>query len=103
MFELAVQNGMALLDETNPGWTRKINLKTLDMGRFNRCVLGQIYFGYEEGVETLFDFVAHDYSYEDPEFVPVFVHGFDLPLEQQSGQEYAVLTAAWSVAIRQRL
>jgi hypothetical protein len=91
-----VAAGVALLDETRPGWERHINLRFLDLGDCWECVLGQEFaaehdpdhdspFGY--GVEMLsLDAVDEARRY-----------GFDGP-----GPEHAALTAEWRRVIEAR-
>jgi hypothetical protein len=38
-----VLKNVAALDKDQPGWHRKINLRTLNMGHCSSCVLGQVY------------------------------------------------------------
>ena len=51
--EERVQRGMALLDEKNPGWERKIDLKILNMVDRHACILGQLYTEYSLGLGPL--------------------------------------------------
>lgn len=37
-----VARGAALLDEREPGWWQRINVRTLDIRSCKRCVLGQL-------------------------------------------------------------
>jgi hypothetical protein len=49
-----VIRGIELLQKKyGDGWIEKIDLKTLDLGDGDRCVLGQLYGEYERGLETL--------------------------------------------------
>lgn len=48
-----VENGMALLDEAQPGWRELINLTTLDINTTHNCILGQVFGSYREGCRVL--------------------------------------------------
>lgn len=49
----AVERGVDLLDERVPEWRTKIDVFTLRMSEPDRCVLGQLFGGYSEGVAEL--------------------------------------------------
>jgi hypothetical protein len=51
--EARVARGAALLDSHDPMWWKKINYRSLDIGSCIRCVLGQVYGTFEEGLEVL--------------------------------------------------
>jgi len=48
-----VSDHAAMLDEIKPGWYQQINLRKLDLECSDRCVLGQVYGSYEQGVFEL--------------------------------------------------
>lgn len=48
----AVDHGVAFMDTVLPGWWRKINLKTLDIFYPGRCVLGQCYGDFHQGMRA---------------------------------------------------
>src|SRR4051812_44109354 len=52
----AVESGMALIDKQRRSkkWVKKIDLKTLDQGVADKCLLSQLYGGYDEGLDKLF-------------------------------------------------
>lgn len=47
--------GAELLDRIRPGWHNEIDLDTLEVSDFERCVLGQLYGNYGEGGDVIFD------------------------------------------------
>jgi len=50
-----VLRGAALLDEIRPGWEFEIDLGSLDLSRYNKCILGQLYDGsFNAGLLRLF-------------------------------------------------
>jgi hypothetical protein len=50
---LAVYHGAVLLDLREPGWVARIDTRTLDLRRSDRCILGQLYGHYLWGTERL--------------------------------------------------
>lgn len=47
--------GIALLDETRPGWAKQIDVEILDLSSFHSCVLAQLFGGsYFHGRDKLF-------------------------------------------------
>lgn len=50
-WEECVAAGAAYLDDTNPGWWRRINLDRLDLSSTCRCILGQLDGDYLDAVE----------------------------------------------------
>lgn len=94
-----VAAGAALLDQQLPGWEDMVFPDRLRMQSCDRCVLGQLYDGYEEGVQELFG-----HSQEE-----AIAHGFDL--HAGPGASYhpadieadcAELAAAWRAEITRR-
>ena len=51
--ESAVAQGAKLLDDRVPNWREEIDIDKLNMGSCLRCVLGQIYGEYEDGIDAL--------------------------------------------------
>jgi|SRR5215467_459978 len=51
--ERAVVEKAAMLDEVYPGWAHKVNPRKLDMECGNRCVLGQLYGDFADGMFVL--------------------------------------------------
>src|SRR5262245_44603799 len=50
----AVAYQAARLDEVKPGWADEINLKKLDLGISTRCIYGQQFGSYNNGVFEMF-------------------------------------------------
>jgi hypothetical protein len=84
-----VAAGMALLDEKAPGWVSRINLGHLALGSCDRCVLGQVFGYYDDGLVVL-DF--------DPDYEGGEEFGFESNVEP-----YEDLTAEWVRQISARL
>lgn len=96
---LAAKRGAHLLDERMPGWAKRINPATLDMGSGCQCVLGQTYGEYEDGVQTL-DLGAA-YMFPKDQSPPVVHHGFFA--EGVVGErDWRGLSAAWLEQIAER-
>jgi hypothetical protein len=53
MNEERVARGVKLLDIVNPGWHEKINIEELYLRQCWKCVLGQLYGTYSEGILLL--------------------------------------------------
>lgn len=92
VIEKRVQQGIALLDEKNPGWESKIDLKILSMADCRVCILGQLYTEYSLGLKAIDICSRQEHSY-----------GFDWDFSNNSSLYYSQLTSAWKEAIRQRL
>lgn len=48
-----VVQGAEFLDEFRPGWADEIDVEALDLASSDRCVLGQIYGSFRDGLEVL--------------------------------------------------
>lgn len=93
--EARVARGVAVLNQQNPGWRDHIAPGDLDMGACERCVLGQAYGSYDDGLVSLD-------LYDD---IDDRVHGFDvmtwqMPIpraekDRLSRAEYELLRNAW--------
>lgn len=83
-----VERGAALLDARRPGWDALIDLGKLDLNNPWRCVLGQTYGGYAEGVDTLF--------HRDPG------EGYRYGFSSVWDEGYDVLTESWRELITAR-
>ena len=104
--EERVAKGAALMDEKVPGWERKIDTASLDMGQCPRCVIGQV-LGINETLPYLYqmsEFAEKCQSlglefggYDDN---GIEDHGFDV---SDDDDEYAVLGTAWLAEIARRL
>lgn len=83
-----VDRGAALLDAEIPGWVQRIDLDRFRMSSCSRCILGQLFGSFENGLDEL-----HLRSRVDsPE-------GFDIVTPED---EYAAFTAAWKQLIIRR-
>lgn len=97
-----VANGMAHMDRVAPGWWKSINLKRLEIGSYNCCVLGQTYGDFQTGMEKaklnrfswkMFRWFLHD----DADHRRAHQLGFD-----DEELRFAVLNKAWKKAIAKR-
>jgi hypothetical protein len=95
-----VAEGVRLLDAKEPHWYTRINLGTLDMAECDRCILGQVYGNYTEGVEKVF---LVRVSPQGPVPDRVYDYGFNAPLVQRTYKEEIVFLAeCWKAVIEKR-
>jgi hypothetical protein len=89
MYEDRVERGAALLDRARPGWEREVSLDRLAMSSCNRCILGQVYGDYVDGLVSLNLFgAAAEYGFS-----------FD---SRDTFIDSADLADAWHALIRRR-
>lgn len=73
-----VERGARLLDDRAPGWAHEVNVRELQMGRCDKCILGQVEgFRYELGVNnepSIYDQKLDALGISDKEY------GFDVPI-----------------------
>jgi len=62
-----VSAGARWLDEVEPGWAERIDLDDFCLSDGRRCILGQLYGRYSDGLDT------HDLEYEEAK-----MYGFNL-------------------------
>ena len=89
-----IARGFVLLDEKVPGWEHRVDLKTLDLGSWTRCVVGQ-----------LFDVQKRELLWEGFSALGVEsprAYGFSLNWDLHHAATYGGLTNAWKRAIRAR-
>lgn len=99
----AVAAGAVLLDAHRPGWRDSVDIFTLNMRSVSRCVLGQLYDGFGEGMCVLringlgspaptvadFGFAAGaDWGLDEDEF------------RQQLAAQYAALDSLWIAEVQ---
>lgn len=53
MVERRVQAGIKLLDSNKPGWRSLVDLNDLIITHYRHCILGQVFGGFDEGLEDL--------------------------------------------------
>lgn len=53
--ERRVNKGIKLLNRIYPDWYKRIDLDTLDMSSYSRCILGQLFREYAYGISYLSD------------------------------------------------
>jgi hypothetical protein len=91
-----VKAGAEFLDRVRPGWAALIALDTLAMDDCDRCIFGQLYGGFEDGLEALNDRMslgADDY-------------GLDISHEEADGdwdEAYGRLAALWRAEVKVRI
>lgn len=67
----AAARGATKLDEMKPGWTNRVDERTLDMTSPERCVLGQVFGSYSYGLEQLGlrNRIAYGFDLNDLDFI----------------------------------
>lgn len=84
-----VSRGISLLDQEVPGWRDKIDWDKLDMSNCFRCILGQLFGEYAEGVDYL--------------RVTGAIYGFDIKpyqTREEHVESFAILTELWRDATK---
>ena len=97
-----VQRGAEYLDEREPGWHRRIDPDTLELGSGDRCVLGQLHGEFRLGLGR--SGVLSLSSAPRASLSPV-AYGFKCVggvAEEWQVRDYELLTQAWRSAIRAR-
>jgi hypothetical protein len=86
-----VAAGVGLLDEQEPGWLNKIDLTQFDIASTHRCVLGQVYGSFHEGVSNL------GLCGDDEQGCRELEYGFDVSDSRmnEAKWEYADLQKEW--------
>lgn len=97
-----VRRGAEYLDERDPGWHRRIDPSTLDLGSGDRCVLGQLHGEFRLGLGR--SGMISLSSAPRASLSPV-AYGFtcvDGVPEEWQARDYDLLTQAWRDEIRAR-
>lgn len=81
-----VGRGMKLLDSELPTWRADILLDKLDMHECDRCVLGQLFGTFDDGVDSLgldpAEVVDHGFDVDDDRYPPRLAPGYKLLREE---------------------
>lgn len=97
-----VSDGMALLERDGPeGWRDKIDCASLDLGRCDRCILGQLFGDYAHGLMTMKPTGRDD---DESDRLFAVAHGFERTVTHpvlltSVKRQYAALTEAWREAL----
>lgn len=84
-----VQAGAELLDREEPGWEQRIDVRELDLQDACRCILGQLYGDYDDGIALI--------HLPDEDSL-----GFDFGFNSTMTPQFRTLTRAWKALIRER-
>ena len=107
-----VQKGAQLLDEKQPGWYKRVNLKTLKLNECTNCVLGQLSGSYwkRQNIDVLpaDEVIACNLPKTDVDsFLKLFVnYGFNTDEHLTVAEDNAIfeqLTSLWKKQINKRL
>lgn len=88
-----VRKGAKFLDKVRPGWALKIKVPTLDLENGDRCILGQLYGDYSDGINKLLP--------GDDDERPI-AHGFIASDDErglEATEEYPELDRLWSYEV----
>lgn len=98
-----VARGAAFLDEADPDWTTRINVRTLELGDGQACVLGQLHGEYRQGLtrSRVIDLSSAPLASLWPADLG-FQAVSDLG-EAAEALDYAHLTRAWREAVAARI
>lgn len=96
-----VERGAAWLDEHEPGWELKIDLGELNLASCYKCILGQVYGRYENGLKVLARDLLESSIYAERVDVMEENLGFDIGFDEPI--IYADLGKSWTSLIKERL
>lgn len=91
-----VDAGARLLDGFTPGWENRIDLDQLRLDNACKCILGQLFDWYWDGLKELSTH-ARDFTVDD-----AIRHGFTLDEEEQCEPAWSELTEDWHTLIQGR-
>lgn len=89
-----VRNGAELLDSIDATWATKIDLANFDVEYPSQCVLGQVFGGYNLGLNAL-----------EPHCVTTneqIQYGFEEDFDHSKADEFDQLTKLWAAEIKAR-
>lgn len=87
-------DGAALLDKRMPNWHRRVNAERLNIDKCKDCVLGQLFWQYDLGLQAL--------NVTNQEAIMLgFYAGIQKPRKRE--QRYIALTSEWRARIAERL
>lgn len=91
-----VKKGIEFLNNEIPKWKEEIEVDMLDLGSCRRCILGQIFDDYEEGLDKLdiLESSASDYGFTLSQEV------IDSDNEAKIKDDFECLTNAWRDALK---
>lgn len=95
-YDKRVDRGIKWLNKNKPGWLTKINLKKLDLGDINVCVVGQTF------KETFGEVVDDDNGKmtDDQAISRGFMETDNSNYDEDSSDNYDLLTAIWFEKIK---
>ena len=97
-----MQRGAAYLDEMDPGWHRRVDADTLELGSGRQCVLGQLHGEFRLGLgrSRLISLSSAPRASLSP-----VAYGFKCVegvSDEWQARDYELLTAAWRNAVLAR-
>ena len=93
--EANAERGANLLDEKYPGWYKKINLDNLDITSCFRCILGQLYGSYENGIDILsmhfYTSTHYGFTHGTPQWKELIQNRLDIDKLQEVANQPVVM------------
>jgi hypothetical protein len=97
-----VAAGASVLDRHEPGWHSRVDPGTLDAADVGRCVLGQLFGGFERGLAELTACRCDEMAgYHHSPVAWTVAHGFDLDVTE-SRADFLALGRAWLAELARR-
>ena len=87
-----VERGAAWLDEIQPGWRNRVNVRLLSMDCGDDCILGQV---FADVTSYFCGYLYAYYTFFGGDEDQIIAYGFEAPLLRNDDRDYSTLTAAW--------
>lgn len=87
-------DGATLLDKRVPKWYRGVNTERLDIGGGRNCILGQLFYRYDLGLQSL--------NITNQEAITLGMYA-GVRKHRKREQRYLALTSEWRARITERL
>ena len=99
------KRGAELMDKLRPGWANRINVQILDMNSCSRCILGQLYKDYFEGLKRTFGTEGFNPFSSHLEENYGFLADYRITggMSAKNTEYYELLAEAWKEEINKRL
>jgi hypothetical protein len=93
-----VSAGARWLDEVEPGWAERIDLDDFRLADGRRCILGQLYGSFCDGLDT------HDLEYDEAEMYGFYLDNLDGKYDHwDEGLIWIRLEDQWIAEIKSRI
>lgn len=99
IYHARVVAGACWLDAKLPGWEKKIDLGSLDLGNTCRCILGQLWGNYGDAVDSFLTEAPGGDKEQERAFTLASDWGFNLSDDEP---DWSMLQEAWVYEILSR-